>query len=732
MVSKLIWLIIAVVGAACFGVLALHKGESVSALYLVVAAVCIYSIAYRFYSAFVAYRVLGLDKDRITPAVYHNDGQNFVPTHKAVLFGHHFAAIAGAGPLVGPILASQMGYLPSLIWILVGGCLAGAVHDFVVLFASSRRNGRSLGEMIKEEMGKTIGGFAMLAIFGIMLIIIAILAMVVVKALADSPWGTFTIAMTIPIAMFMGVYMRFLRPGCVGEASVIGFVLLILALYYGSVVAHDPTLASYFHFKETTLALIIIAYGFIAAILPVWLLLAPRDYLSTFLKIGVIVVMAIAILIVAPDLHMPKFTQFTDGTGPVFAGKLFPFLFITIACGAISGFHALISSGTTPKMLENETHARMVGYGSMLMESAVAVMALVAACILQPGLYFAINSPAALLGGDPVLAAEAIAKMGFVVNPSDITQLAHDVGENSILSRAGGAPTFAIGLAMIISKVPVFSAASMDFWYHFAILFEALFILTAVDAGTRSCRFMVQDILGNVYKPLGNLESVPASLFATLLCECGWGYFLYQGAIDPKGGIYTLWPLFGVSNQMLAVMALLLVMAILFKMGKGRYAWVVAAPATFVLIATMYAGYQKILPANGERVHDAVSHVAFVQNTSNITIPKLEATIADLKSGKIMPTIESNTNANTESDSGVGVDSAALEKARNEAIAKAEKDLSAAKQGIVNNTLNAILCAFFMLVTLLVLIQSIRIALQCKNGNCQYPLREEKYDMARA
>lgn len=711
-ISKIIWIAIAIIGACCFSVLALHNGEKISALYLVIATICIYSIAYRFYSAFVANRVLGLDGNRATPAIIHNDGQNFVPTHKAVLFGHHFAAIAGAGPLVGPILAAQMGYLPSMIWILVGGCFAGAVHDFVVLFVSSRRNGRSLGEMIKEEMGNTTGSFAMLAIFGIMLIIIAILAMVVVKALADSPWGTFTIAMTIPIAMFMGVYMRFLRPGCVGEASIIGFALLMFALYYGKIVAQDPTWANYFHFKETTLAIIIMAYGFIAAVLPVWLLLAPRDYLSTFLKIGVIVVMAFAILIVAPDLQMPKFTQYTDGTGPVFAGKLFPFLFITIACGAISGFHALISSGTTPKMLENETHARMVGYGSMLMESAVAIMALIAACILQPGLYFAINSPAIVIGSDAVSAAQTIANWGFVINPQDITDLAKNIGENTILSRSGGAPTFAIGLAMIISQVPIFSAASMSFWYHFAILFEALFILTAVDAGTRTCRFMVQDILGHVYKPLGDLESLPAGLLATGLCVAGWGYFLYQGAIDPKGGIYTLWPLFGVSNQMLAVMALLLVMAILFKMGRGKYAWVVAMPATFVLIATLYAGMQKVLPANGEKIHDAVSHVAFVQNT-NIKISALEQANKGLEEGKAMPTLQ--------------IDGKSKEELRKLEIEKNNQDIAGMRQGVINNAINSILCIFFMGVTLLVLIQSIRIAMQCNNGQCKYPLKEEKY-----
>ena len=684
--SYLIWILIAIIGAWCFSVLALHNNEKISALYLVLCAICIYSIAYRFYSKFIALRVLGLDDNRATPAVIHNDGQNFVPTHKVVLFGHHFAAIAGAGPLVGPILAAQMGYLPSMIWILVGGCLAGAVHDFVVLFASSRRKGRSLGEMIKDEMGTFTGSLAMLAIFGIMLIIIAILAMVVVKALADSPWGTFTIVMTIPIAIFMGIYMRFLRPEHVGEASIIGFILLMLALYYGQYVAQDPILASYFHYKETTLALIIMGYGFIAAVLPVWLLLAPRDYLSTFLKIGVIVVMAIAILIVAPDLQIPKITKYIDGSGPVFAGKLFPFLFITIACGAISGFHALISSGTTPKMLEKESHARMVGYGSMLMESAVAIMALIAACILEPGLYFAINSPVA----------------GFVINPEDIQNLAKNIGEEVILSRTGGAPTFAIGLATIISQTPIFSTGSMAFWYHFAILFEALFILTAVDAGTRTCRFMVQDILGNIWKPLGNLDSIPAGLLATGLCVAGWGHFLYQGTIDPKGGIYSLWPLFGVSNQMLACMALLLVTTILFKMEKGKYAWVCVIPICFVFVATMYAGLQKILPANGEKIHDSISHVAFAQN-ANAKITALERELQNLQSNN---SLQDSILQDIESKKALIV---------------------TLKQGIINNVINAILCVFFMLVTCVIVLQSLRISLQCVNKTCRYPLKEESY-----
>lgn len=689
--TKILWLFVAALGAICFGYLALQNGESVSAIYLVVAAVCIYMIGYRFYGRFVAYKVLELDKNRATPAVVENDGHDFVPTNKTVLFGHHFAAIAGAGPLVGPILAAQMGYLPSMLWILVGGVLAGAVHDFVVLFISTRRRGRSLGEIIKDEMGNFTGGVAMVAIFGIMLIIIAILAMVVVKALAESPWGLFTIAMTIPIAIFMGIYMRFLRPGKVGEASIIGFVLLILAIHYGSEIAANPYWAKVFTLDAPTLSLIMMAYGFIAAVLPVWFLLAPRDYLSTFLKIGVIVVMAVAIVVVAPDLQMPKAnTQYFDGTGPVFAGAIFPFLFITIACGAISGFHALISSGTTPKMLENETHALAVGYGSMLMESAVAIMALICACILHPGLYFAINSSSALIGTDVAGVAATISNWGFSITPEEITALTTNIGEQTILSRTGGAPTFAIGVALILHEL--FGGVDlMAFWYHFAILFEALFILTAVDAGTRACRFMVQDILGNVYKPLGNIHSIPAGLLATALSVAGWGYFLYQGAIDPKGGIYTLWPLFGVSNQMLAGMALLLVTAILVKMGKAKYTWVTLVPASFVLIATLYGGIQKIMPyEEGNKVANAVSHVAVakIQNDKIIALEEKLATLTDLAEKE-----------------------------------KIQKEISVATQAKFANILNSILCVFFMITTLLVIISCAGICL----GKIKIPLKESPY-----
>ncbi|WP_104722081.1 carbon starvation CstA family protein [Helicobacter mesocricetorum] len=709
--SMILWAVIAIIGAYSFGVLALHSGESISAVWLVVAAVCIYVIGYRFYSKYIAYKVLELDDNRATPAVVNNDGRDFVPTNKVVLFGHHFAAIAGAGPLVGPILAAQMGYLPSMIWIVVGVVLAGAVHDFTVLFISMRRNGKSLGEIIKLELGNGVGSIAMIGILGIMMLIIAILSLVVVNALAESPWGLFTIAMTIPIAIYMGIHMRFLRPGKIGEASIIGFVLLILALIYGREVAASPTLSQFFTLSPVTLTYVIIVYGFVAAILPVWFLLAPRDYLSTFLKIGVIVLMAAGILVVAPEVQFKSITKFVDGSGPVFSGELFPFLFITIACGAISGFHALISSGTTPKMLERESHARAVGYGAMIMESAVAVMALIAAVILTPGLYFSLNVAPATLGTagfyeggvlkDAALAAQVaaqtISSWGFVITPQEILNTAEEIGEISILSKTGGAPTFAVGLATIISQVPLFSQGSMAFWYHFAILFEALFILTAVDAGTRAARFMVQDILGNIYKPFGNIQSMFYGIVATFICVVLWGYILYQGVTDPQGGIKSLWTLFGVSNQMLAGMALLAVVVVLFKMDKIKQSWVVIVPVTWVLVSTLYAGTLKLLPANGERIHDSVSHIAIWQNNS----AKAEAKMLE---------------AMAQTD---------------EALAtKLTKEAQRLSKIANNNLLNAILCVFFMFVTLLVLVQTIRICWQCCNRQKTIPLAEYPYKKA--
>jgi len=595
--SHLAWAGVAIVGALSLAYVALARGEAVSALWVVVAAVCVYLIAYRYYSLFLATKVLGLDAQRQTPAWRHNDGLDYVPTHKYVLYGHHFAAIAGAGPLVGPVLAAQMGYLPGLLWLLAGVVFAGAVQDFIVLFISTRRDGRSLGDLIKQEMGTVPGLIALFGAFMIMIIILAVLALIVVKALADSPWGTFTVAATIPVALFMGVYLRYIRPGRIGEISIIGFVLLMLSIIGGQYVHESATLAPLFSYDAKALTWMLIGYGFVAASIPVWLLLAPRDYLSTFLKIGTIVALAIGIVIVAPPLQMPAFTQFAAGNGPVWSGNLFPFLFITIACGAVSGFHALISSGTTPKMLENETHARFIGYGGMLAESFVAVMALVAASCIQPGVYFAMNSPAALVGSNVDAVAQTLSTWGFVVTPEMLTQTAADVGEKTILARAGGAPTLAVGMAHILHQV-VGGKAMMAFWYHFAILFEALFILTAVDAGTRAGRFMLQDLLGSFVPALKRTDSLPANLIATGLCVAAWGYFLYQGVVDPLGGINTLWPLFGISNQMLAAVALMLGTVVLFKMKKDRYAWVTALPAAWLLVCTLTAGWLKMFSAD--------------------------------------------------------------------------------------------------------------------------------------
>lgn len=597
LISKLGWLILSLTGAFAFGVIALNRGESIGAIWIVIAAVCVYIIAFRFYSLFIANRVLKLDGRRMTPAYKHNDGLDHVPTNKYVLFGHHFAAIAGAGPLVGPILAMQMGYLPGMLWLLAGVVFAGAVQDFIVLFISTRRNGRSLGDLIKAELGQMPGMIAMFGTFFIMLILLAVLSLIVVKALAESPWGTFTVAATIPIALFMGIYTRYLRPCAIGEVSLIGFVLLMLSIVMGQYVQEDPVLGDFFTLTGEQLTWSLIAYGFIAAVLPVWLLLAPRDYLSTFLKIGTIVGLAIGVIFISPELKMPALTQFVDGSGPVWSGNLFPFLFITIACGAISGFHSLIASGTTPKMIQSETDARFIGYGAMLMESFVAIMALVAAATLEPGVYFAMNSPAAIIGTTAESAAQTIAQWGFYVTPEMITQTAQNVGEHSIISRTGGAPTLAVGMAQILSEV-VGGTAMIAFWYHFAILFEALFILTAVDAGTRAGRFMLQDLLGSFVPVMKRTDSLVASLTATGLCVAGWGYFLYQGVIDPLGGINTLWPLFGIANQMLAGIALILCTSVLFKMKQDRFAWITIVPLTWVSICTLTAAWQKIFDTN--------------------------------------------------------------------------------------------------------------------------------------
>ncbi len=595
--KHLAWFAVAVLGAIALSVVALRRGEAINALWIVVAAVAIYLVAYRYYSLFIANKVMQLDPNRATPAVLNNDGLDYVPTNKHVLFGHHFAAIAGAGPLVGPVLAAQMGYLPGTLWLIAGVVLAGAVQDFMVLFMSTRRNGRSLGDMVREEMGRIPGTIALFGCFLIMIIILAVLALIVVKALAESPWGIFTVMATIPIAMFMGIYMRYIRPGRIGEISVIGVLLLLGSIWLGGQIAADPVWAKAFTFTGIQITWMLIGYGFVAAVLPVWLILAPRDYLSTFLKIGTIVALAIGILVTMPELKMPALTQFIDGTGPVWKGGLFPFLFITIACGAVSGFHALIASGTTPKLLASEGHARYIGYGGMLMESFVAIMAMVAASVIDPGVYFAMNSPAAVVGADAVAVAQTVSSWGFAITPEALQAVAHDIGETTILARAGGAPTLAVGIAQILHQL-LPGENTMAFWYHFAILFEALFILTAVDAGTRAGRFMLQDLLGSFVPSLKRTESWTANLIATAGCVAMWGYLLYQGVIDPLGGINTLWPLFGISNQMLAGIALMLGTVVLIKMKRQRYVWVTLLPAVWLLICTTTAGFIKLFDAN--------------------------------------------------------------------------------------------------------------------------------------
>ena len=603
--TKLLWTGVIVLGTVALGVIALSRGESVNAAWLVIAAVCIYFIAYRFYGLYITRKVLRVDPTRQTPAYRHNDGLDYVPTNRFVLFGHHFAAIAGAGPLVGPVLAAQMGYLPGTLWILAGVVFAGAVQDLIVLFLSTRRDGKSLGDMVRSEMGTVAGGIALIGVMLIMVILLAVLALVVVKALAASPWGTFTVFCTIPIALLMGIYSRFLRPGRIGEMSLIGFVLLLTALFYGRTVSESPALAAFFNLRGDTLALMIIGYGFCASVLPVWLLLAPRDYLSTFLKVGTILLLAISIVLVRPDLKMPAITRFIDGTGPVFAGSLFPFLFITIACGAVSGFHSLISSGTTPKMLENENQARFIGYGAMLMESFVAIMAMIGASVMEPGVYFAMNSPAALIGTNVTQAALVISGWGTTITPEQISQIARDVGESTVLSRTGGAPTLAVGIATILSNL-LGGRAVMGIWYHFAILFEALFILTTVDAGTRVLRFMLQDLIGSVIPAFKATRSWTNNLIGSALAVMAWGYFLYQGVVDPLGGINTLWPLFGISNQMLAAIALTLCTVVLFKMKRHYHAWVTILPGVWLLVCTLTAGLQKVF--SGDPAIGFVSH----------------------------------------------------------------------------------------------------------------------------
>jgi carbon starvation protein len=596
MLSKVVWIGIAIAGAIALGNIATHRGETINAIWFVVAAAGVYLVAYRFYSAWICARVLVLDETRATPAERFNNGRDFVPTNKWVAFGHHFAAIAGPGPLIGPTLAMQFGYLPGTIWILVGAVLGGCVQDMVIMFCSVRRDGRSLGQMARDELGPLGGWAAMIGTMTIMIILIAVLGLVVVNAMKHSPWATATVLGTIPVAMLVGIYMRGLRPGRVLEGSIIGIALLLLCVGGGGWIDHNETLRGWFDWDGMSCAWFVMIYGFAAAVLPVWLLLAPRDYLSTFLKLGVVFLLAIAIVYIHPDMKMPALTQFVDGTGPIFKGNLFPFVFITIACGAISGFHSLVSSGTTPKLLASEKEIRMIGYGSMALESFVAIMAVIAGCVLEPGVYFAINSPAGVVGKAATDAVATISSWGFPVTAETMQMLAQEMGEKTLFARTGGAPSLAVGMATIFSST--FGGTLLSLWYHFAIMFEVLFILTTLDAGTRVGRFMLQDLLKHVWQPIGNVSSYPATVVSSFIFVACWGYFLWQGVKDPMGGVNILWPLFGISNQLLAGIALSVATGILVKMGKVKFAWVTGLPLTWLAIVCTTAAFEKVFSPN--------------------------------------------------------------------------------------------------------------------------------------
>ena len=654
--GHILWGLVSVSAAFFLAGIAMDRGEPVNSMWLVLAAVCTYLVGFRFYAKFIAARVMALNDKRATPAERLRDGRDFEPTNKWILFGHHFAAIAGPGPLVGPTLAAQFGYLPGALWIIVGCVLGGAVQDFVILFASMRRNGKSLGQMAREEIGKTGGFIALITVLMIMVILLAVVALVVVNALKGSPWGTFTIAATMPIALFMGVYLRYWRPGKVLECSAIGFILVLASIFGGQAVADSATFAPWFTLSATALAVATIIYGFLASVLPVWLFLAPRDYLSTFVKLGVVFMLAVGIVLVHPQLQLPAFTRFTDGTGPIFAGKVFPFAFITIACGAISGFHSLISSGTTPKMIARESNAWHVGYGSMLLEGFVAIMALIAACSLQPGVFFAVNSPAGVVGSTPDAATSTISGWGFAVTPGEMDALAADVGEKSLYYRTGGAPSLALGMAHIFAKTGG-GRTILGFWYHFAIMFEALFILTIIAAGTRVGRFMLQDLLGHANKRL-RTSSMGFVFVSSALVVLAWGYFLYQGVRDPLGGINSLWPLFGIANQLLAAIALCVATTIFIKMHRARFVWITGIPLVWLVIVCFTAGYEKIFSDQ--------PRLGFLADAARLQ--------SALDSGKI-------------------------------ATAK----IAETQGQIFNDRLDAVVCGMFMVLVALILIDSIRV-----------------------
>jgi len=667
----IVWMVVCIVGASALGGIALSRGEAVNSFWFIVAAVCVYALGYRFYSAFVAAKVLALDATRATPAERLNDGRDFVPTNKWIVFGHHFAAISGPGPLIGPTLAAQFGYLPGTLWILIGAVLGGCVQDFVILVFSIRRDGRSLGQMARDELGPVGGAVALLGVMAIMIILIAVLGLVVVNAMKHSPWATSTVAATIPIALLVGLYMRGIRPGRILEGTVLGVVLLLLAVVGGGWVDQNAALRPWFDYDGPTLALYVIGYGFAAAVLPVWLLLAPRDYLSTFMKIGTIVALAIAIVILRPEVKMPALTQFIDGTGPIFGGKLFPFVFITIACGAISGFHSLVASGTTPKLLTSERDARFIGYGAMMMESFVAIMAMVAATVLEPGVYFAINSPAGLVGKEAAEAVAKIASWGFPVTVEGMQALAEEMGEASLFARTGGAPSLAVGMASIFSST--FGGGLIALWYHFAIMFEALFILTTLDAGTRVARFMLQDLLGNVIPALGRTSWYPSVLLTSALVVGAWGYFLYMGTIDPLGGINSLWPLFGISNQMLAAIALCVGTTVLVKSGKARYAWVTGLPLVWLAIVTSTAAWEKLFSTE--------ARVGFLAHAREL---------ADKLSAGLLP----------------------------------PEQAAQAPQLIFNDRLDAVLTALFLATTWLLVFETLRVCHSVLSGRRYPPLSE--------